>query len=136
MKYQMFKVHIDSDSALKQIEPVLNSGFVNEGEQVTELTNYFKDWFDHQQTIALNSCTSALTLALKLSNVGLGDEVIATSMTCVASNTPIHTFGAKVIWADIDHMTGNINPDEIEKLITPKTKALLCVNWSGLPCDL
>ena len=136
MKYPMFKVHIDSDSALKQIEPVLNSGFVNEGEQVTELTNYFKDWFDHQQTIALNSCTSALTLALKLSNVGLGEEVIATSMTCVASNTPIHTFGAKVIWADIDHMTGNINPDEIEKLITPKTKALLCVNWSGLPCDL
>ena len=136
MKYPMFKVHIDTEKALEQIEPVLNSGFVNEGEQVTELTNYFKEWFNHEQTIALNSCTSALTLALKLSGVGPDDEVIATSMTCVASNTPIHTFGAKVIWADINHDTGNINPDEIERLITPKTKALLCVNWSGLPCDL
>lgn len=136
MKYPMFKVHIDTEKALEQIEPVLNSGFVNEGEQVTELTNYFKKRFKHEQTIALNSCTSALTLALKLSGVGPGDEVIATSMTCVASNTPIHTFGAKVVWADIDHMTGNINPYGIEELITPKTKALLCVNWSGLPCDL
>ena len=85
MKYPMFKVHINTDDALKQLEPVLNSGFVNEGEQVTELTNYFKNWFNHEQTIALNSCTSALTLALKLSDVGPGDEVIATSMTCVAS---------------------------------------------------
>ncbi len=136
MKYPMFKVHIDVKEALKQIEPVLNSGFVNEGEQVTDLTNHFIDWFNHEQTIALNSCTSALTLALKLSNVGPGDEVIATSMTCVASNTPIHTFNANVVWADIDHTTGNINPDEIERLITPKTKALLCVNWSGLPCEL
>ena len=136
MKYPMFKVHINTDDALKQLEPVLNSGFVNEGEQVTELTNYFKNWFNHEQTIALNSCTSALTLALKLSDVGPGDEVIATSMTCVASNTPIHTFGANVVWADIDHGTGNVNPDKIEELITPKTKALLCVNWSGLPCDL
>ena len=73
---------------------------------------------------------------MKLSGVGPGDEVIATSMTCVASNTPIHTFGAKVVWADIDHQTGNINPYEIEDLITPLTKAVLCVNWSGLPCDL
>ena len=136
MKYPMFKVHINTDDALKQLEPVLNSGFVNEGEQVTELTNYFKNWFNHEQTIALNSCTSALTLALKLSDVGPGDEVIATSMTCVASNTPIHTFGANVVWADIEYGTGNVNPDKIEELITPKTKALLCVNWSGLPCDL
>ena len=136
MKYPMFKVHIDTENTLEHIEPVLNSGFVNEGEQVTELTNYFIDWFNHEQTIALNSCTSALTIALKLSDVRPGDEVIATSMTCVASNTPIHTFGAKVVWADIDHRTGNINPDNIEKLITPRTKALLCVNWSGLPCDL
>ena len=66
--------------------------------------------------VALNSCTSALTLALKLCDVMPDDEIIATSMTCVASNTPIHTFGAKVVWADINHTTGNIEPDNIEKL--------------------
>ena len=122
MKYPMFKVHIDTDSLLKKLEPVLNSGFINEGEQVTELTNFFIDYFNHKNVIALNSCTSALTLSLKLSDVQPGDEVIATSMTCVASNTPIHNFGAKVVWADINHKTGNIDPDNIEKLITPKQK--------------
>ena len=132
----MFKVHIDTYPLLKKLETVLNSGFVNEGEEVNELTDFFSEYFNHKKVIALNSCTSALTLALKLSDVKAGDEVIATSMTCVASNTPIHTFGAKVVWADIDHRTGNINPDNIEKLITPKTKALLCVNWSGNPCEL
>ena len=57
-------------------------------------------------------------------------------MTCVASNTPIHNLGAKIVWGDIDSKTGNIDPNNIEKLITNKTKAVLCVNWSGIPCEL
>ena len=95
MKYPMFKVHINTDDALKQLEPVLNSGFVNEGEQVTELTDYFKNWFNHEQTISLNSCTSALTLALKLSDVGPGDEVIASSDLYGGTNRLFNQFFAK-----------------------------------------
>ena len=136
MKYPIFKVHVDTESALKQLEVVLNSGFINEGEKVTELTEYFKSYFDHENVVPVNSCTSALTLALKLSGVSPGDEVISTSMTCVASNTPIHNLGAKIVWGDIDPRTGNIDPNKIEKLITDKTKAVLCVNWSGIPCEL
>ncbi len=136
MKYPIFKVHVDTESALKQLEVVLNSGFINEGEKVTELTEYFKSYFDHKNVVPVNSCTSALTLALKLSGVSPGDEVISTSMTCVASNTPIHNLGAKIVWGDIDPKTGNIDPNKIEKLITNKTKAILCVNWSGIPCEL
>lgn len=136
MKYPIFKVHVDTKSALKQLETVLNSGFLNEGETVIELTEFFKSYFNHEGVVPLNSCTSALTLALKLSGVVPGDEVISTSMTCVASNTPIHNLGAKIVWADINSKTGNIDPNNIEKLITPKTKAVLCVNWSGIPCEL
>jgi perosamine synthetase len=136
MKYPIFKVHVDTESALKQLKTVLNSGFLNEGETVTELTEFFKTYFNHKNVVPLNSCTSALTLALKLSGVKPGDEVISTSMTCVASNTPIHNLGAKIVWADIDSKTGNIDPNNIEKLITNKTKAVLCVNWSGIPCEL
>lgn len=135
-KYPLFKVHINTESVLHELKTVLTSGFLNEGEQVTKLTKELSNYFNHPKTIALNSCTSALTLALKLSNVQPGDEVITVSMTCVASNTPIHNLGAKIIWADIDYKTGNINPKNIEKLITSKTKAILCVNWAGLPCDL
>ena len=135
-KYPLFKVHINTESVLHELKTVLASGFLNEGEQVTKLTKELSNYFNHPKVIALNSCTSALTLALKLSNVQPGDEVITVSMTCVASNTPIHNLGAKIIWADIDYKTGNINPENVEKLITSKTKAILCVNWAGLPCDL
>ena len=136
MKYPIFKVHVDTESALKNLKTVLNSGFLNEGETVTELTEFFKTYFNHKNVVPLNSCTSALTLALKLAGVKSGDEVISTSMTCVASNTPIHNLGAKIVWADINSKTGNINPNNIENLITNKTKAVLCVNWSGIPCEL
>jgi dTDP-4-amino-4,6-dideoxygalactose transaminase len=136
MKYPMFKVHVDVDLALKNVEEVLRSGFMNEGMQVTELTTYMSNYFDHKNVVALNSCTSALTLALKLAGVGPGDEVITTSMTCVASNTPIHNVGATLVWADIDRYTGNIDPNKVLEKITPKTKAVMCVNWAGLPCDL
>ncbi len=136
MKYPMFKVHVDADAALKGVEEVLRSGFMNEGVQVTQLSNHMSEYFGHKNVIALNSCTSALTLALKLSGVGPGDEVITTSMTCVASNTPIHNVGATLVWADIDRNTGNIDPEKILEKITSKTKAVLCVNWAGLPCEL
>jgi dTDP-4-amino-4,6-dideoxygalactose transaminase len=136
IKFPLFKVNIDANNALKELEKVLNSGFLNEGEQVTELSNLLKKYFDIENVVLLNSCTSALTLALKLSGVDKDTEVITTSMTCVASNTPIHNLGAKIVWADIDYKTGNIDPDKIESLITDKTKAVLCVNWAGLPCDL
>jgi dTDP-4-amino-4,6-dideoxygalactose transaminase len=136
MKYPMFKVHMDTKSAISNLQKVLDSGFLNEGEQVMELTTHFSKYFNHNSIVPLNSCTSALTLALKLSTVNPGDEVISTSMTCVATNTPIKNLGAKVVWADIDSKSGNINPSSIEDLITPKTKAILCVNWSGIPCEL
>lgn len=136
MKYPMFKVHVDVDAALTRIEEVLRSGFMNEGTQVTELTNAVSDYFQHKNVLALNSCTSAITLALRLAGVKPGDEVISTSMTCVASNTPIHDVGATLVWADINAVTGNIDPDKVIEKITSKTKAVLCVNWAGLPCDL
>lgn len=136
MKYPMFKVHVDVDSALKKVEEVLRSGFMNEGIQVTELNNAMSAYLGHNNVLALNSCTSAITLALKLAGVQPGDEVITTSMTCVASNTPIHNVGAKLVWADINKFTGNIDPDQVLNKITNKTKAVLCVNWAGLPCDL
>jgi len=75
-------------------------------------------------------------LALKLSGVDPDSEVITTSMTCIASVTPISNLGAKIVWADIQKETGNISVDSVKKLITKKTKAVLCVDWAGLPCDL
>ena len=136
MKYPMFKVHINSEEAMEGLTKVLNSGFFNEGAQVSEFSEKLSKKMGYENIIMTNSCTSALTMALKLSNVGYEDEVVTTSMTCLATNTPILNLGAKVVWADIDPNTGNICPDSVAKKITSKTKAVMCVNWAGLPCDL
>ena len=134
--YPLFKVHINSEDALLNLKKVFDSGFLNEGEQVTEFKQELEKYFDHENVIPLNSCTSALTLSLILAGVGEDSEVIVPSMTCVASVTPIHNVGAKVVWADIDEQTGNICVEDVKDKITSKTKAVLCVNWAGLPCGL
>lgn len=133
--YPLFKVHVPGE-AIYNVEHVLNSGFINEGVQVTQLTQALSEHMKTDKLCLLNSCTSALTLALKLAGVGPGDEVITTPMTCVATNTPIVAAGAKIVWADVDPETGMIDPDDVQKKITPKTKAIIAVAWAGAPPDL
>jgi len=84
----------------------------------------------------MNSCTAALHISLLAAGIGPGDEVITTPMTFAATaNTIIHT-GATPIFADIDPITGCIDPNEIVKKITPKTKALVPVHYAGQACDI
>lgn len=135
-KFPLFKVHIPVEEALANIREVFDSGFINEGEQVTKLTELLSKKLQTNKLLLLNSCTSALTVALKLAGVGPGDEVITTPMTCVASNTPIHNLGAKVVWADVNPHTGMIDPESISQKITAKTKAVIAVAWAGTPPDI
>ena len=134
--YPLFKVFVDVPNAMKEIRHVLTSGFVNEGVQVSNFVDKMRTYFDYENIVPVNSCTSALTLAMKLSGVGHDTEVIAPSMTCFATLAPIHNLGATPVWADIDSKTGNIDLDSIKDKLTDKTKAIVCVNWAGLPCDL
>ncbi|GAB4392163.1 MAG: DegT/DnrJ/EryC1/StrS aminotransferase family protein [Gammaproteobacteria bacterium] len=134
--YPMFKVHIDIESALSQVRNVLESGYINEGQQVADLTAQMREILENQQLTLVNSCTSALTLALKIAGVGPGSNVITTPVTCVASNSPIINLGGKIIWADITPHNGSLDPDDVIKKITPSTKAVLCVAWAGIPGDL
>jgi len=131
----LFKVHMPK-TVLGPLKKVLFSGFVNEGVQVTDFEKKLRGFINNPLTIAVNSCTSALTLALKIAGVGPGDEVITTPMTCVATNTPVSNLFAKPVWCDIDPLVGNIDPEQIEKKITSKTKAILFVDWIGIPADL
>jgi len=134
--YPLFKVHVPVDQALSNIKDVFSSGFINEGEQVTKLTTELQRVLRSNRLILMNSCTSALTLALHLAGVGPRDEVIATPMTCVASNTPIAAAGARIVWADINPNTGMIDPLDIIKKITHRTKAVMAVAWAGTPPEL
>lgn len=135
MNIPLFKVHMPAD-VMEPMKNVLFSGFINEGIQVTEFEKQLKNKFENQLTMATNSCASALTIALNIAGVGPGTEVITTPMTCVATNTPINNLFAKPVWCDINPKTGNIDAEKIEKLITEKTKAILFVDWAGIPADL
>lgn len=131
----LLKVHVPP-KAVEAFERVISSGFINEGVQVAEFEKKLSGKIGNKLTCATNSCTGALTLALKIAGVGPGDEVVSSPMTCVATNTPIKNLFAKPVWCDIDSDVGNIDPDKIEENITEKTKAILFVDWIGIPADL
>lgn len=131
----LFRVHMPSE-APDRVAVTLRSGYVSEGDRVVEFEQSLSGYIGNPRIATVNSCTSALTLALIMCGVGPGDEVITTPMTCMASNAPIVSLGAKIVWADIDPQTGNINPKDIAKKITSKTKAILYVHWAGQPGDV
>ena len=85
---------------------------------------------------ATGSGTDALHLAYILAGLKKGDEVIAPVYTCTATNIPFLYMGVNIKFADIDIETMNISVDSVKKLITKKTKAIICMHYGGLPCDL
>lgn len=134
--YPLFKVHVPASSAISNIAEVFQSGFINEGLQVTALTEGLSKYLESDHLVLTNSCTSALFMALKLAGVGPGDEVISTPMTCVASNAAIAMTGAKIVWADVHPEHGMLDPYSVMEKWTPRTKAVLAVAWAGTPPNM
>lgn len=131
----LFKVH-KPKGLVNAVSKVWNSGFITEGEYSDKFEEMFGDYVKNKNTSLVNSCTSAISLASRMCGVKPGDEIITTPMTCMATNEPFVNDGAKLVWADIDSTTGNIDPKSIERLITPKTKAIIGVHWAGQPFDI
>lgn len=115
--------------------------YIGEGDRVAEFEQEFAATTGNGPILALNSCTSAIDLALELCGVGVNqhpswrDEVITTPMTCTATNTHIVLRGAVPVWADVDPITGLIDPADVARKITPKTRAIIAVDWGGRRCD-
>lgn len=133
---QLFKPHVSS-KAVQAVGETLVSGWLGLGPRVAEFEKAFSKYvgYDHSVAVGLNSCTAALHLALICAGIGEGDEVITTPMTFVSTNHVILYVGAKPVFCDIG-LDMNMNAELIEHKITGKTKAILCVHYSGNPCDL
>lgn len=132
---KMFTPYI-TKGAINRVAKTLRSGWVGEGPVVKEFEEKFRKLIGAPYPVAVNSCTSALSLALAMAGVRYGDEVITTAQTMMATCHAILAQQALPVFADVQYMTGNINPDDIEHRITEKTKAILIVHWAGYPCDL
>lgn len=131
----LFKV-LMSPKAGPAVMDVLTSGMIGEGPKVEELQKRLAKLFDNPYVVPVNSCTSALIMALKLAGVGPGDEVISTPFTMIATNAAITAVGATVRWADIDPTTLLITQDTVEEAITGRTKAIMATAVGGLAPDV
>lgn len=124
------------DELMPEIERVLYSGYIAEGEAAWRFEDGFKEFLGNPNTLVVQSGTAALHLALLLLNVEPGDEVISTPMTSEPTNTVIAITGAKVVWADVDPNTGLLDPKSVREKITDKTKAIMLVHYAGMVCNM
>ena len=130
-----FQSHI-APEAIELVNEVLRSGWVNEGEMVKRFESALAAALGMRHPVTVNSGTASLHLALALSSVGPGDEVILPAQTFMATGLAILMQRATPVFADIDPRTGNLDPASIESRITSKTRAIMPVHWGGYPCDL
>lgn len=127
-----------SDEEANIAKRVILSNKVNywTGEECRKFEKEFSSFINVDYSVAVSNGTVALDLALNALGIGVGDEVIVTARTFLASVSSIVNSGAKPIFVDISRETQNITPDEIKSAITSKTKAIMCVHLAGWPCEM
>lgn len=120
------------------VQRVLLSNRVNywTGNECREFEKEFAAWVGTRHTVALANGTLALDVALKALGVGPGDEVVVSPRTFIASVSCVVNSGATPVFADVDRESGNINAQSIAVVLTPRTKAVICVHLAGWPCDM
>ena len=127
-----------AEAEIQEVLATLESGWLGTGPRVAAFESQFATFkgLSSPHVAALNSCTAALHLSLLAAGVGPGDEVITTPLTfCATVNAILHT-GATPVLVDVDPLSMNIDPTQIERKISSKTKVLLPVHVAGLPCDM
>jgi perosamine synthetase len=125
------KPYFTKDEA-KAVEEVLKSGWVSQGPKVVEFEKLIAEYTHTNYAVATNSCTSGMHLTFLALGIGKGDEVIVPSFTFPATPNSVVYTGATPVFADIDPRTYNIDPTDIERKITKKTKAIMPVHQAGL----
>lgn len=115
---------------------VLRSGWITQGPRVANFEQAFAAYIGCRHAVAVSSCTTALQLALLAQGIGPGDEVICPSLSFIATANSIASTGATPIFADIDLETYNLDPAQVEALITERTRAILVVHQIGLAAEM
>jgi len=133
----LFKVYTNKDTNIQQ---VLESGYIGQGQKVEEFEGKLKEKFMTNNLLYVNSCTSAISLALedikrkeKLTNY---TEVLSTCLSCFATVSPILEQQMRIKWVDIDEETCNIDLVDLENKLTANTRIVILVHWGGHPVNL
>ena len=133
----LFRVFLPpAASLMPRLEEVLYSGQISEGEPVYEFERRFASLVGSDDAVSFYSGTAALHAALLLAGVQAGDEVISTAMTAEPTNMAIRHADAKIVWADVDRLNGNLAPESIAERITDRTRAIVVVHYGGIPASM
>jgi len=125
---------LDEDDVAVVVE-VLRSDWLTTGPKVAEFEEAFADFVGAEKAVAVSSGTAALHAAMYAADIGPGDEVIVTPMTFASSANCVVYQGGTPVFVDVDPHTLLIDPDQVEAKITPRTKAIVAVDYTGQPCD-
>ncbi len=124
------------ESEIDEVVDTLRSGWLTTGPKVTRFEETFRNYVGTEHAAAVNSCTAGLHLSLAALDIGPGDEVITTTLTfCATANVAVH-LGATPVLADICLDDYNLDPADVERRITPKTRAIMPVHYAGQPCRM
>lgn len=134
MPIPLFKVFMDP-SVEAEVPKVLMSGMITQAKKVEEFEGRLKEYFNHPYVVTVNSATAALTLGIKIAGASAWD-VISSPLTCFATTSAILAAEVnRIIWADVDHNTCNIDLEDVKKKIGPNTRVLVYVHWAGVPVN-
>lgn len=134
--FLLFHKPFISDDEINEMVDTLRSGWLSMGPKTIKFEEGFTSYIGCKKSVAVSSWTAAGHLTLEAFGIKQGDEVIVPTMTFPATAEIVCYFGAKPVIVDVDENTLNISLTEIEKAITPKTKAIIPVHYGGQPCDL
>ncbi len=136
MNYIKFAGPIIDDAMAEAVKQTLLSGWLTSGPRVAEFEAALSKYHGGRPTRVFTSATAAMEVAFEVCGIGAGDEVITSAMTFFSVGNMIEKVGAKTVFVDCDLKTRNLNLDQVEAAITPKTKAIVPTHFSGLPCDM
>lgn len=129
------KQTIEQDD-IQAVVDVLQSDFLTTGPKIAEFEQTVADYVGVKYAVAISNGTSALHAACFAAGIGPGDEVITTPLTFAASANCVLYCGGTPVFADVDPKTYNIDPEDIRRKITDRTKAIIAVHLAGQPCDM
>jgi perosamine synthetase len=129
------KPYLTKDEAQAAYDTIL-TGWITQGPRVAEFEQKFAEYTGAKYAVAVSNCTTGLHLAMIVAGVGKDDEVICPSMSYIATANSIMYVGAKPVFAEVNPKTYNLDVLDVERKITPKTKAILVVHQIGMPADI